>query len=197
MPIIVLDPGHGQYGNKHTVTEGFFEGTQNFKHANMLMELLRERGFTVYTTRESIEDNPSLEDRGRLAGERGADMFISIHSNAPSLSAPNYAEVRGVETYYSLSDPENNKKIAKRLNDAVVLAMNSIDRGIKTRAHPEIDGADFYGVLRSSAKHGCRCAFLVEHGFHTNAEDSAVLESDEGLMRIAKAECDVLCELFL
>jgi N-acetylmuramoyl-L-alanine amidase len=196
MPLIVLDPGHGQFGNKHTTADGFYEGTQNFKLVSMLSELLRQKGFEVVSTRKTVEDDPSLEERGRLAGELAADMFISIHSNAPGASNPNYSAVRGSETFYSVSDAEANAEIALMLNRAVVEAMGTVDRGIKTRRYPGAEHLDYYSVIRNAALSGCKRAFLIEHGFHTNPEDSAVLQSDEGLMRIAVAECEILCKIF-
>ena len=197
MPLIVIDPGHGQFGNKHTTAEGFFEGTQNFKLASMLSSLLRERGFDVVMTRERVEDDPSLEERGRLAGRLGADMFLSVHSNAPGANAPNYSEIRGSEVFYSITDPDENAILALLLNRAVVEAMGTVDRGIKTRRYPGNDSLDYYSVIRNSALSGCKRAFLIEHGFHTNPEDSAVLQSDEGLYRIALAECEVLYNFFV
>ena len=196
MPLIVLDPGHGQFGNKHTTAEGFYEGTQNHKLASMLAKLLCKRGFDVVLTRKAVEDDPSLEERGRLAGELSADMFISIHSNAPGANAPNYSEIRGSEVFYSITDPKVNADIALLLNNAVVKAMGTHDRGIKTRRYPGNENLDYYSVIRNSALSGCKRAFLIEHGFHTNPEDSAILQSDEGLYRIASAECDVLCKIF-
>ena len=196
MPLIVLDPGHGEKGNPHTTREGFYEGTQNFKLVNKLKAKLEAAGFDVITTRENVEDNPSLEERGKLAGERGADMFISIHSNAPGANHPNYSAVCGSEVFYSVTDPEWNVPVAKKLNSAVVAAMPTKDRGIKTRLYPDTTDVDYYGVIRHSAQSGCKHAFLIEHGFHTNPEDSAVLQSDEGLERIAEAEFKVLCEVF-
>ena len=196
MPLIVLDPGHGQFGNKHTTAEGFYEGTQNFKLVGMLSALLRERGFDVVSTRERVEDDPSLEERGRLAGNLGADIFISIHSNAPGANNPNYSAVRGSEVFYSVSDPDPNAEIALMLNRAVVEAMGTVDRGIKTRRYPGAEHLDYYSVIRNAVQSGCKRAFLIEHGFHTNPEDSAVLQSDDGLMSIAVAECDVLCKIF-
>ncbi len=189
---IVLDPGHGQFANAHTVVEGVYEGTQNFKLAHFLAPLLRERGVEVYVTREKVEDDPELEARGRLAGEVGADLFISLHSNAPGANHPNYSGVRGSEVFYSVSDMEFNPVAARIINDAVVKAMNTEDRGIKIRRSSDNEGIDYYSVLRNSVKYGCRHAFLIEHGFHTNEEDSAVLRSDEGLMRIAEAECEAI-----
>lgn len=34
--LIVLDPVHGQYNNKHTTKDGFYEGTQNTVIAKFL-----------------------------------------------------------------------------------------------------------------------------------------------------------------
>lgn len=196
MPLIVLDPGHGQFGNPHTTREGFYEGTQNYKLAHMLASLLREKGFDVIVTREKVEDNPELDVRGKLAGEKCADMFISVHSNAPGANNPNYSAVCGSEVFYSVTDTEWNAPVARALNDAVVAAMETEDRGIKTRRYPGAEHLDYYSVIRNAAESGCKHAFLIEHGFHTNPHDSSVLQSDEGLMRIAVAECEVLCKVF-
>ena len=78
--IIVVDAGHGQFGNQHTTKEGFYEGTQNYILSVFLKEELEKLGFTVLLTREKVEDNPELEARGKLAGENGAIMFLSISS---------------------------------------------------------------------------------------------------------------------
>ena len=196
MPLIVLDPGHGEKGNPHTTAEGFYEGTQNFILASKLKEKLESAGFTVLMTRNKLEDNPTLEERGRLAGENSADMFISVHSNAPGANAPDYSAVCGTETFYSVTDPEWNIPVARMLNTAVAEAMPTKDRGVKVRLYPESDNVDYYGVMRNSAQSGCKHAFLIEHGFHTNPQDSAVLQSDEGLERIAEAEFNVLCKVF-
>ncbi len=196
--IIVLDPGHGQFGNPHTTKEGFYEGTQNFILASFLKEELEKRGFEILMTRNKVEDNPELAERGELAGKNGAIMFLSIHSNAPSSSIgpEKYPLVRGVETYYSVSDLEGNAPIARALNDAVVKTMNSTDRGIKTRRYPDDESLDYYGVIRAAAGSGCKRAFLIEHGFHTNPEDSAFLQDTQSLARLAAAEAEVIDRLF-
>ena len=196
--IIVLDPGHGQFGNKHTTRDGFYEGTQNFILASFLKNELEALGFDVRMTREKVEDNPELVDRGSMSGKLGAVMFLSVHSNAPggNPSDERYPKVRGAETFYSVSDCEGNAPIARALNDAVVRTMNTEDRGIKTRRYPENDSIDFYGVLRSAAASGCKHAFLIEHGFHTNPEDSAFLQDSECLARLAKAEAEVIDKWF-
>lgn len=196
--IIVLDPGHGQFGNKHTTRDGFYEGTQNFILASFLKSELEALGFDVRMTREKVEDNPELVERGSMSGKLGAVMFLSIHSNAPGGNPADerYSKVRGAETFYSVSDCEGNAPIARALNDAVVRTVNTEDRGIKTRRYPDNDSIDYYGVLRSAAASGCKRAFLIEHGFHTNPEDSAFLQDSECLARLAKAEAEVIDKWF-
>ena len=196
--LIVLDPGHGQFANPHTTREGFYEGTQNFILANALKAQLEARGFEVVTTRPAIEDNPDLEERGKMAGEHRAILFLSLHSNAPGSATPpeQYAAVRGAVTYYSISDPERNADLATRLNDAVSACMNTTNRGIKTRTYPDRPDLDYYGVLRHSVAYGCSCAMLIEHGFHTNPEDSAFLQDSECLKKLARVEADVLDDFF-
>ncbi len=192
--LIVLDPGHGKNGNPHTTREGFYEGTQNFILAGFLRDELLRRGLEVKVTRETVDDNPGLAERGGMAGRLGAVMFLSLHSNAPGTSGTpeQYPRVRGAETYYSVSDEEGNAPFARALNDAVVKTMNTTDRGIKTRRYPGDESLDYYGVMRSAAQSGCRRAFLIEHGFHTNPEDSAFLQSSECLARLAAAEAEVI-----
>lgn len=195
--LIILDPGHGQFGNPHTTREGFYEGTQNFILASHLKNELTARGFDVKMTREHIEDNPSLEERGKMAGQLGAAMFLSIHSNAPGgdPKSERYSRIRGSETYYSITDEERNSVIARALNDAVVATMRTEDRGIKTRRYPDRPDWDYYGVIRAAAQSGCTTAFLIEHGFHTNPEDSAFLQDEECLRSLAVAEAEVIARV--
>ncbi len=196
--LIILDPGHGEFGNQHTTREGFYEGTQNYVLATHLRDELVARGFDVMMTRNAVGENPSLEERGYMAGKNGAVMFLSLHSNAPgaSPSPERYASVRGAETYYSITDEEHNAVIARALNDAVVSVMNTENRGIKTRRYPDHPDWDYYGVIRAAAQSGCRAAFLVEHGFHTNPEDSAFLQDESCLARLAAAEAEVIARFF-
>lgn len=196
--IIVLDPGHGQFGNQYPIMPGKYEGTQNFHLALHLKEELEKRDFTVIMTRKTIEEDPGLDVRGKTAGENGALLFLSIHSNAPGSATPaeRYNKVRGSEVYYSMTDEERNAAIARALNKAVVETMGTEDRGVKTRSYPDQPTVDYYGVIRNSAQSGCRQAFIIEHGFHTNPEDAAFLTNEDCLACLAAAEADVLDKLF-
>ena len=192
--IIVLDAGHGQFGNPYPILENTYEGTQNFRLACKLKTCLEQKGFTVLLTRNAIEEDPSLEERGKLAGENNAVLFLSIHSNAPgSATSPEaYHAVRGSEVYYSLADEPRNAVIARAINAAVVETMGTVDRGVKTRTYPDQPGINYYGVLRHSAAYGCPTAFIIEHGFHTNPEDAAFLSCDECLDKLAQAEAEAI-----
>ena len=195
---IVLDAGHGRLGNPYPTIEGIYEGTQNFIYAGKLASRLEAAGFTVLLTRKEIDDDPSLAERGALAGENSAVLFLSLHSNAPGSATPpeRYPLVRGVMTFYSLTAKEENAPFAAALNAAAAEVMQTENRGIMIREYPGVPEDDYYGVIRAAAKSGCRQAFLIEHGFHTNPEDSAFLSNEDCLDKLADAEAAVICTYF-
>ena len=195
---VCLDAGHfGKY-NRSPCNKEYYESEMSWKLHLFLKKELEALGFDVRLTREKVEDDPALFDRGAMSGRLGAVMFLSIHSNAPggNPSDERYPKVRGAETFYSVSDCEGNAPIARDLTDAVVRTMGTEDRGIKTRRYPDNESVDYYQVLRAAAASGCKRAFLIEHGFHTNPEDSAFLQDSECLARLAKAEAEVIDRWF-
>lgn len=196
--MIVLDAGHGQFGNPYPDIPDTYEGTQNFVLAGLLKKSLENKGFEVLLTREKIEDNPSLEARGRLAGDHGALLFISLHSNAPgSATTPEaYRSVCGCEVYYSMTDEDFNAPLALALCETVSACMDTQNRGAKTRTYPDQPGVDFYGVIRNSVAYGCKRAFIIEHGFHTNPHDAAFLSDEACMERLAEAEAAVIDRWF-
>jgi N-acetylmuramoyl-L-alanine amidase len=101
--VIVVDPGHNGANAAHLadinapVDAGGFEkacnttGTANSRmsesQANLALGLelaaqLRARGATVVLTRDTDEGwGPCIDARGRLAGEVGADLLVSLHAD--------------------------------------------------------------------------------------------------------------------
>ena len=190
-PIVVLDPGHGPITNPYPAASGYYEGTQMYKLMLVLKKRLEDSGITVITTRKKLSDDPDLSTRGATAGKNKADLFISLHSDAIG----NYvASANGVSAYYSIKDPTVNKPLAAKISASISALMGTRNRGALTRTGS--GGADYYGVIRSSAASGCRNAFLVEHGFHSNAEDVKWLISDNKLAQIAEVWTKLLCEYF-
>ena len=197
MPMtIMLDAGHyGKY-NRSPVVRDYYESEAMWKLHLFLKKELEAWGFAVKTTRKKQEKDMEVYQRGKAA--KGCDLFLSLHSNAPGTATPpdRYHGVRGVNVYYSLTDEEGNAPLATALCECVAQIMQTPNRGIKTRAYPDKPDTDYYGVIRNSAQSGCRRAFLIEHGFHTNIEDSSFLRDDECLRRLAKGEADVIDAFF-
>jgi len=96
--VVVIDPGHGGKDGGATYY-GVKEKEINLAIAKKLYALLKRDGrFEVYMTR--YDDRfVSLTDRQLIAAKVGADLFLSIHSNA----APRKPSATGVK-FYILSD---------------------------------------------------------------------------------------------
>ena len=195
---VTIDPGHNEKSNVSPTVRGYIEGVQMYKLAGFLAAELNARGITTEVTRKKITDDPAIADRGKLAAKNGSAMFISLHSNAPCADKNGKFDgtITGSCIYYSMTDAAN-KAFADKLGAAVAKCMGHKYRGSLTRRysaqHPD---RDYYGVIRNAAQNGCRAAFLVEHGFHTNSKDAAFLMSDKNLRALAAAEAEVVAEHF-
>lgn len=196
--LILLDPGHTEGYNRSQVTPDYAEGTRMWVLSGILKEKLEKCGFSVETTRPRLEDDPSLYERGVMAGKLGADLFLSLHSNAPSKNPDgSYDETKtGVVGCYSQADVPFNRPLTEQLSLAVSTVMQNPDLGSFYKDYPNRPGVDYYGVLRYAAASGCPRAIILEHGFHTNRHDSEFLMSDENLDAVASAEAAVLSRTF-
>lgn len=67
--------------------------------------------------------------------------------------------------------------------------------GVWTRKYPGYSTLDYYGVIRAAVASGnVQDAFLIEHGFHTNPNDCAFLDSSARRAELAAAEAKVIAE---
>lgn len=115
-PLIVIDPGHGGKDNGATSRRGLLEKVVNLKISKRLKKILESRyGYQVILTRSDDTFIP-LEERGHIANERNADLFVSVHVNAAKrLSA------HGIETYYlGNANSEQAQETAARENGELV-----------------------------------------------------------------------------
>lgn len=185
---IMLDPGHGKGQNRGFVNvdpknNGKYcnEGDNTYFLAHKLKAELEKYGFEVGITRTNINQDPSLEARGKMA--KGYDLFISVHSNAAGPT------VRGTEVWDSVQKP--NKALASKISKYVASAFGHTNRGAKYRVYPDTVNTDYYAVLRANeATYG----MLVEHGFHTNYEDASILFYQR--QKIAEMEAKAIADYY-
>ncbi len=80
---VFLDPGHGGEDRKNTNSTGeIVEADLNVRIGVALKQYLEQAGVTVFISRDKDATVP-LAYRSELANKSGADIFISIHHNAP------------------------------------------------------------------------------------------------------------------
>ncbi len=110
---VVIDAGHGGVDPGAIGRTGLREKDVNLDIAKRLSVLLKSKGVEVVMTR-SIDKFVLLDRRVTIANDSGADLFVSIHSNANRLRTLN-----GFEVYY----------VSPQVNDAK-RASNSATRAI-------------------------------------------------------------------
>jgi N-acetylmuramoyl-L-alanine amidase len=161
---ICIDPGHsgivepGACASDGKITEAKINMDVSF----LLKEELIKDGHTVILTRYGDIDNDGLLFRSAIANDSCADIFVSIHCNSASNTGAN-----GTETYFLTEDGcRESKALATRINNHIVQAIKTRNRGIKT--------ANF-SVLRETAMP----AVLVELGFISNDAEREKLINPE------------------
>ena len=176
-PIVCLDPGHGPGCVNGSLDGSYKECEFTWDLYTRLRPLLEEQGITVVSTREIESDYPGLSARASVSNRAGADLFVSLHSNAAGSSA------RGFVAFTS-APPETAARnklaaaIISRIRAAGVVIWGS---GL---AH------ELYTVLASTTAP----AVLLEYGFHTNDQDVALLKDGSYRDKLAQATCAGICD---
>lgn len=188
-PIVCLDAGHyGRYNRSPVVAE-YYESDMTWALQGLLKEQLEQRGVSVIVTRTDKDTDLALVARGQKS--RGAELFVSLHSNAASTAEPDW--VVGI---CSVVD-QRGREIATALSAAVAKVMG-VKYQITSRASSQDrdgDGRkdDYYGVLRGASGVGTP-GVILEHGFHTNEANARWLLKEENLALLAKTEAEVICK---
>ena len=179
-PVVILDPGHGM-GNRKAgrydsgaVSNGVTEAEIVMQWANELRDILRARKIAVVRTRVDDKDPCSISERARIAKRYNGTIMVSLHCNAANGTAS------GTETFYR---GESNKAFATRLNQAVVDALGTRNRGVKT------EGQSQHSRLAVMSFQPC---FLIELGFIDNAGDRAKMLDTDLRKKACLAIADVL-----
>ena len=166
---VVIDPGHGGPDPGAVGINGLRETDVVLDVSLQVAQLLQAKGVLVLLTRTS-EVDVDLPPRVALANNSRANLFLSIHANALSMSRP---DVNGIETFYFQDGP------SRRLAEAVQVQMVRVSPGSPDRgARP----GRFFVIRRTVMP-----AALVEMGFVTGRLDAPRLADPAFRRRMAVA----------
>jgi len=182
MKSIILDPGHGMSNRKRSVFDpgacagGVRECDIAMTWANAIRAILKAKGASVVRTRVDNEDPAPVSARAGIAREYNGAVMLSLHCNAATGTAS------GTETFYRGAD---NILMAGRINDAVVSALGTKNRGIKTESSSQ------HSRLAVMSFQPC---FLLEIGFIDNAGDRAKMLDEKLMLSACGKLADILLE---
>ncbi|TVP65448.1 MAG: N-acetylmuramoyl-L-alanine amidase [Nodularia sp. (in: Bacteria)] len=154
--VVMIDPGHGGRDPGAVGIGGLRESDVVLPISKRVAAILEQNGVQAVLTRDS-DYFVSLQGRVNLAERANADLFVSIHANAISMSRP---DVNGLETYYF----QSGQSLARSIHSSILQNVTIRDRNVRQ--------ARFYVLRRSSMP-----SVLVEVGFVTGAEDAARLRT--------------------
>ncbi len=184
----MLDAGHYANYNRSPVVPEYWESRKMWVLCNYLAEELEKYGFEVLKTREDVEKDMSVYNRGKMA--KGCDLFISLHSNACDTE-----KVDRVDVYGAYDNLNNSHDLALKLAVAIADLMDVSGGYVKTRKSD--DGNDeYYGVLRGARRAGCPLFYIIEHSFHTNEKATRWLLKDKNLLNLARLEAAVIAKYY-
>ena len=179
---VVLDPGHGNQSNNQSPDGTYSEPEFALDMAERMRAILFRHGVEVTMTRTGTDNptktasNDDLQYRCDIANAiTDLDLFVSLHSNA---EGSGWTRARGWEIYTSSTGDTAGRNIcAEHIVDRVKAAGVTL--------HGEPHKYQRYYVLKNTTAP----AVLIEHGFHDNEDDVALLKSADYRAKLAVAEC--------
>lgn len=186
--LITIDAGHyGKY-NQSPIVKEYYESVFNWKMANYMKEYFEKCGIKVRMTRESINHDIAVFDRGYMA--KGSDLFISVHSNACDDSKVDYPVViRGF-------DQSSTNSLALSIAKLIAETMGTKQNGQTYVRTLQSGKEEWYGVLRGSRSAKVKYRYIIEHSFHTNKAAAQFLLKEENIRNLALAECELIAQYF-
>ena len=171
--LIVIDPGHGGSDvGAQNKSLGINEATVTLDICKRLAASLKQQGWTVIMTRTTDIDvsywgssaTEELGARCKVANERRADLFISVHCNASVSPNSNGTSIH----YYKQGD----YVFASQLQANVMAATGRANRGLQANR--------FYVLTHTQMP-----AVLVETAFISNSQEGSLLADPNFRQRIA------------
>lgn len=199
--VVAIDPGHDARhvgANKN----GLKEEELTLKIANYLKaELETYENVRVYMTRTTAacpypstsSSGKCIEQRAIAAANAGARIYVSLHLNSSTSSAPSGAEVIYPNNSWKPEVGNNGKELAQKIQDELV-KLGLADRGIYYKntsvneKYPDGSISDYFAVQIYNKERGIP-GIIVEHAFLSNGNDvNRFLRTEEGLKSLALAD---------
>jgi N-acetylmuramoyl-L-alanine amidase len=186
---VAIDAGHGGDDPGARSREGLLEKELNLDIALRLKRFLSRVNVYCVMIRETdcdFSEGPEqlrhqkrqdLINRVRMAGQSGADIYLSLHAN----SFPE-SRYRGAQTFYGPGNPDS-RRLAEAIQKQLVGRLGPNNR----RAKP-----GNFRVLQDSRMP----AAIIEVGFLSNPEEAALLGRPEYRERVAEAICQGVIDYF-
>lgn len=171
---VMLDPGHDA-GNGNGSPDGTYKEHEFALDMGIRIKAILEKAGVEVSMTRSDGSAVSLTERCRMANAiRDLDLYVSLHSNAAD-SSGKWSSARGWSSFI-IAKGGNAEKAAKAILERVQEA------GVAVRSQSVV--VDNLQVLRDTVAP----AVLIEHGFHTNEQDTALLKDIQYRQLLASAE---------
>ena len=198
-PRFFIDSGHRGSEYNAGAVAGYFESERMWKLSMYEKEALEAYGIEVVLSRNSINDNPDVVTRGKLAAD--CDLAESNHTNAGGKGKADYAM-----SIYFVPDKcgtidEQSKEFGRLMAGVCADVVGTKDPArIWTRAsdYDRDDNGyndDWYGFLRGAHEVGTP-AVIVEHIFHDHPASAAWMMDDNNLKKLAQAKAAAIAKWF-
>lgn len=175
--LICLDPGHGNSTSGKKSPDGKYrEYEHNWDMCLKLKAAFERCGFKTMMTRSDPYVDTKLANRCSIANNAGADLFISMHSNAAGNGG--WYNARGWSVFV-YSKTGSSYTIANTINNVAFPAIKNTF-GLTTRG--VLTGN--FAVIRDTKMP----AILIESAFHDNKEDVSLLISQT----FRRAHCEYI-----
>lgn len=171
--IVCVDPGHGP-GTVNGSPDGTYKEREfAWDMGQRLKPLLEAAGVEVVLTRTE-DTKPSLTERSGVSNDAGADLLVSLHTNAAGNGG--WYEPSGLLIYTSAAGETAGRNRAAR---AILARMDQA--GVKLFGGG-LTHTRWTVLVKADAP-----AVLIEYGFHTNREDVALLKDSAYRDKLAQA----------
>ena len=210
-PLVVIDAGHGGKDLGAKGHRGLREKDVNLAIALRLKDVLKSRyKYRVILTRKNDIFIP-LPERGKIANDSNADVFISVHANAASRRG-----AHGIETYYlgsghneeakataarengklvkSVKDDQTQEILASMISTTKINKSSRLASSIQSQLYQSMR-KKYSGIKNLGVKEGPffvlhdtnMASILVEVGFVTNLREESRLKQSSYLDRLASS----------